>query len=180
MKGTLTLNGQKIEATSEDVLAAFAGTDHFWLDLDDSTQDGTVAELLGVHFKFHPLAVAAAKIAVPGHGSMTTTTSSIWPCGCRPARYGGSRGPLLLDRSLYRHRAPGRLPVRPGRAQPDRSAPHRHQQCVATDRHRLSDHERIRGRLLPGPGRFRRQDRRLWRTTSSNNRRRPSWASSST
>jgi magnesium transporter len=62
MKGTLTLkNGQETDATSEDVLAALAGTDFFWLDLDDTAQDGTVAELLGVHFKFHPLAVAAAE-----------------------------------------------------------------------------------------------------------------------
>ncbi len=61
MKGTLTQNGQETEATSEDVLAALAGTDFFWLDLDDTAQDGTVAELLGVHFKFHPLAVAAAE-----------------------------------------------------------------------------------------------------------------------
>jgi magnesium transporter len=61
MKGTLTQNGQEIEATSENVLAALAGTDFFWLDLDDSTSDGTVAELLSVHFKFHPLAVAAAE-----------------------------------------------------------------------------------------------------------------------
>jgi magnesium transporter len=61
MKGTLTQNGQEIEATSENVLAALAGTDFFCLDLDDSTSDGTVAELLSVHFKFHPLAVAAAE-----------------------------------------------------------------------------------------------------------------------
>jgi magnesium transporter len=61
MKGTLTQNGQEIEATSENVLAALAATDFFWLDLDDSTSDGTVAELLSVHFKFHPLAVAAAE-----------------------------------------------------------------------------------------------------------------------
>jgi magnesium transporter len=61
MKGTLTQNGHEIEATSENVLAELAGTDFFWLDLDDSASDGTVAELLSVHFKFHPLAVAAAE-----------------------------------------------------------------------------------------------------------------------
>jgi len=61
MKGTLTQNGQETEATSENVLAALAGADFFWLDLDDSAADGTVAELLSVHFKFHPLAVAAAE-----------------------------------------------------------------------------------------------------------------------
>jgi magnesium transporter len=61
MKGTLTQNGKEIEATSENVLAALAGTDFFWLDLDDASLDGTVTELLNVHFKFHPLAVAAAE-----------------------------------------------------------------------------------------------------------------------
>jgi magnesium transporter len=61
MKGTLTQNGQDTEATMENVLAALAGTSFFWLDLDDASTDGTVAELLGVHFKFHPLAVAAAE-----------------------------------------------------------------------------------------------------------------------
>jgi len=61
MKGTLTQNGKEIEATSENVLAALAGTDFFWLDLDDASLDGTVTELLSVHFKFHPLAVAAAE-----------------------------------------------------------------------------------------------------------------------
>jgi magnesium transporter len=61
MKGTLTQNGQDTEATGQDVLAALAGTDFFWLDLDESTSDGTVAELLETHFKFHPLAVAAAE-----------------------------------------------------------------------------------------------------------------------
>jgi magnesium transporter len=61
MKGTLRQNGQDTEATTENVLTALAGTDFFWLDLDDAAQDGTVAELLGVHFKFHPLAVAGAE-----------------------------------------------------------------------------------------------------------------------
>jgi magnesium transporter len=61
MKGTLTQNGTGIEATEENVLAALAGKDFFWLDLDDEPGDGTVAELLGVHFGFHPLAVAAAE-----------------------------------------------------------------------------------------------------------------------
>ncbi len=61
MKGTLTQNGQPTEANEENVLAALAGKEFFWLDLDDSTTDGTVAELLSVHFGFHPLAVAAAE-----------------------------------------------------------------------------------------------------------------------
>jgi len=61
MKGTLTQNGQETEATSDDVLAALAAKTFFWLDLDDAATDGTVTELLSVHFKFHPLAVAAAE-----------------------------------------------------------------------------------------------------------------------
>jgi magnesium transporter len=56
-----TSDGQAVAATSENVLAAIAGTEFFWLDLDDVTKDGTVTELLSVHFKFHPLAVQAAE-----------------------------------------------------------------------------------------------------------------------
>jgi magnesium transporter len=61
MKGTLTQAGQTVEADSENVLAALESKTFFWLDLDDITTDGTVAELLGTHFKFHPLAVQAAE-----------------------------------------------------------------------------------------------------------------------
>jgi magnesium transporter len=43
------------------VLAALASKEFFWLDLDDEAQDGTVTELLSVHFKFHPLAVESAE-----------------------------------------------------------------------------------------------------------------------
>ena len=59
--GTLRMNGADQPATTENVLAALAGTDHFWLDLDDEQADGTVSELLNVHFGFHPLAVQSAE-----------------------------------------------------------------------------------------------------------------------
>jgi magnesium transporter len=61
LKGTLRQNGTDDPATSENVMAALASTDHFWLDLDDESVDGTVSELLRVHFGFHPLAVEAAE-----------------------------------------------------------------------------------------------------------------------
>ena len=61
LKGTLRRDGHDEEATPENVVDALAGTGFFWLDLDDDAVDGTVAELLSVHFKFHPLAVQAAE-----------------------------------------------------------------------------------------------------------------------
>jgi len=59
--GTLRQGGADQPATEENVLAALAGKDFFWLDLDDEPGDGTTAELLSVHFGFHPLAVQAAE-----------------------------------------------------------------------------------------------------------------------
>ena len=61
LKGTLRQAGKDESATSENVLAALAGTEFFWLDLDDRAANGEVAELLSVHFGFHPLAVQAAE-----------------------------------------------------------------------------------------------------------------------
>jgi magnesium transporter len=59
--GTLRQNDTDQPATSENVLAALASNDFFWLDLDDEKKDGTVSELLSVHFQLHPLAVQAAE-----------------------------------------------------------------------------------------------------------------------
>ncbi len=53
--------GHDVDATTENVLAALAGTEFFWLDLDDTTPDGEVAELLTTHFGFHHLAVQSAE-----------------------------------------------------------------------------------------------------------------------
>ena len=60
LQGTLRQSGQDTPAMSENVLAALAGTEFFWLDLDDEASDGTVSELLGTHFGFHHLAVESA------------------------------------------------------------------------------------------------------------------------
>jgi magnesium transporter len=59
--GTLYQNGREEGATNENVLAALDGSDFFWLDLDDKPRDGTVQELLSVHFRFHPLALQSAE-----------------------------------------------------------------------------------------------------------------------
>ena len=61
LKGTLRQEGREEPATPERVLEALSGSAFFWLDLDDIDGDGTVSELLGVHFGFHPLAVSAAE-----------------------------------------------------------------------------------------------------------------------
>ena len=59
--GTLRQAGKDAPATMENVLAALAGTESFWLDLDDEATDGTVSELLTDHFNFHHLAVQSAE-----------------------------------------------------------------------------------------------------------------------
>ena len=61
LKGTLRIGGRDQPATSENVLSALGSHEFFWLDLDDEASDGTVSELLSVHFKFHPLAVQSAE-----------------------------------------------------------------------------------------------------------------------
>ncbi len=61
LTGTLRQGTDDQPATTENVLAALAGTEFFWLDLDDAASDGTVPELLGTHFGFHPLAVRSAE-----------------------------------------------------------------------------------------------------------------------
>jgi len=59
--GTPHQGDTDVAATTENVLAALAGTDFFWLDLDDTEPDDMVSELLRTHFGFHPLAVRAAE-----------------------------------------------------------------------------------------------------------------------
>jgi magnesium transporter len=59
--GTLRIDARDQPATTENVLSALGSDQFFWLDLDDEASDGTVSELLSVHFKFHPLAVQAAE-----------------------------------------------------------------------------------------------------------------------
>jgi magnesium transporter len=61
LSGTLHTEAGDQAATTENALAALAGHDFFWLDLDDEASDGTVGELLSVHFHFHPLAVQSAE-----------------------------------------------------------------------------------------------------------------------
>jgi magnesium transporter len=61
VQGTLRQGGADTPATNENVLAALAGTDFFWLDLTDIPGDGSVSELLSVHFGFHTLAVQSAE-----------------------------------------------------------------------------------------------------------------------
>ena len=61
MQGTLREGGVDTPASNENVLAALAGTDFFWLDLTDTPGDGSVSELLSVHFGFHHLAVQSAE-----------------------------------------------------------------------------------------------------------------------
>ena len=61
LMGTLRRSDADQPATNENVLAALASTDFFWLDLDDEQADGTVSDLLRVHFGFHPLAVESAE-----------------------------------------------------------------------------------------------------------------------
>jgi magnesium transporter len=61
LRGTLRQNGVDTAATVENVQAALAGTDFFWLDLDDDATDGAVSDLLTNQFKFHHLAVQSAE-----------------------------------------------------------------------------------------------------------------------
>lgn len=61
LRGTLRQGGQDTPATTENIQAALAGNDFFWLDLDDDATDGTVSALLTDTFKFHHLAVQSAE-----------------------------------------------------------------------------------------------------------------------
>ena len=160
MKGTLTQKVRRSKPPTEDVLAALAGKQFFWLDLDDGAADGTVGELLSVHFGFHPLAVQAAETFLPttSHRRLRRLHLHGRP-GRRPREDRPGRGALLLDRHLCGHRAPGRLP---GPAASVRERMGRHRAAdggLAPDRHRLSRRRCVGREFLPGPQRFRRQDR---------------------
>jgi magnesium transporter len=61
LTGTLRQGGTDTPATNQNVHAALAGKDFFWLDLDDQATDGTVSDLLTNSFKFHHLAVQSAE-----------------------------------------------------------------------------------------------------------------------
>lgn len=61
LHGTLRMNGADTPATMENIEAALAGKDFFWLDLDDDAEDGDVIALLTDQFKFHHLAVQSAE-----------------------------------------------------------------------------------------------------------------------
>ena len=61
LTGTLRQGGTDTPATNQNVHAALAGKDFFWLDLDDKATDGTVSDLLTNSFKFHHLAVQSAE-----------------------------------------------------------------------------------------------------------------------
>jgi magnesium transporter len=61
LTGTLRQGGTDVPATNQNVHAALAGKDFFWLDLDDQPNDRTVSDLLTNSFKFHHLAVQSAE-----------------------------------------------------------------------------------------------------------------------
>ncbi len=61
LDGTLRQGGVDTPATMDNVLAALAGNDFFWLDLNDEASDGAVSDLLENQFHFHHLAVRSAE-----------------------------------------------------------------------------------------------------------------------
>ncbi len=62
MRGTIHQRDHEDQpATPEAVRVVLDGKDFFWLDLDAEADDGSLTELLGTTFGFHPLAVAAAE-----------------------------------------------------------------------------------------------------------------------
>ena len=123
--------------------------------------DGTVGELLSVHFGFHPLAVAGRR-EVRATTPLRRLRRLRLPGGPggRPDGQRAGRGALFLDRHLCGHRAPRRLPGHPCGARADRPPQVSADGGLAADRHRLPDHRRAGRRLLSRPHRLRRQDRR--------------------
>ena len=160
MKGTLTQNGTETEATTENVLAALAGKQFFWLDLDDDASarhgEGTAQR----PFRLPPARRGGSRKVqtAPSFRRLRQLRLPRRPRR-RPDGQRAGRGALLLDRHLHRHRPPRRLPLGAGRARPDRPAQALGHRCGTPARHRLPDHQRVGGRLLSGPQRLRREDR---------------------
>jgi magnesium transporter len=172
-------NGQVVEADNENVLAALAGKEFFWLDLDDATTDGTVAELLGTHFGFHPLAVQAAeKFSQRPRFDDYDDFVYLVARGADPEQ-GCGRGALLLDRHLRGHGAPGRLP---GHCSGARTAWGGHQASDAASPQIVIVYliiDSLVDSFFPSsPTSTTRST--PWRTTSSRRPPRSSWACSST
>ena len=112
LHGTLRQGGADTPATTENVLAALAGADFFWLDLEDVDADGEVSELLRVHFGFHPLAVQAAeRFAQRPRIDEYDDFVYLVARGRRPRGQGHCRGALFLERPLRRHGAPQDCPA---------------------------------------------------------------------
>ncbi|HVT41758.1 MAG TPA: magnesium/cobalt transporter CorA [Acidimicrobiales bacterium] len=61
VNGTLRLDGKDTPATLDNIRAALAGKDFFWLDVEDSSDDDEAQEMLRTEFGFHPLAVQASE-----------------------------------------------------------------------------------------------------------------------
>ena len=113
LHGTLRQGGTDTPATMENVQAALAGNDFFWLDLDDEATDGAVSDLLTEPVQVPPPGrpVGRAFQAAAAHRHLRRLRL---PGGARrrPRAHGQGGGPLLLDGPLRRDGAPGEVPGR--------------------------------------------------------------------